>query len=89
MSMKNGLIGLSCVMSITVVALVAFNKLLPEHDCLFESQVTEIVEVRTKSVIWKSNELILQTSEKARTSFGRRQAELLAYPFFCKAKFFI
>ncbi len=63
MSTQKVLIGLSCVVGLALLALVGFNKLVPKHDCLLESQVTDIVEVRTKTVIWKSHEIIFQTDK--------------------------
>lgn len=63
MSTQKVLIGLLCVEAIALLALVGFNKLVQKHDCLIESQVTDIVEVRAKSVIWKSHEIIFQTGK--------------------------
>lgn len=66
MSIQNSLVGLVCVVGIAVISLVAFNASIPEHDCLLESKVTEIVQTRSKSIIWKSHELIFETGRNVK-----------------------
>ena len=66
MDKKNVLIGLVGTAAIALATLFTLDTFMPKHDCLLESNVTEIVEVRSKNIIYKSNNIVFETGQNVK-----------------------